>query len=106
MAIVQSRREQRVGRESASKDWNADHRRYIIGEESDKKQSPFMLDGSKYNKRIDVCLKRLDKVIVKKKRTWPKQQKADTNMLQQRNQLTNAWQKLLQEHFEKEIYLR
>ena len=51
-------------------------------------------------KELEVCLKKLDRGVSRKRRHWATQQKAEVNNLELENQLRRSWQKLLLEYFE------
>ena len=54
-------------------------------------------------KELESCLKKLDRGVSRKRRNWAKQQKAEVNKLELRNQLGRTWEKLILEYFENEI---
>ena len=54
-------------------------------------------------KEREKCLKKLDRGVSTKCRSWPTQQKAEMNKLDMRSQLGWTWQKLLSEYFENEM---
>ena len=52
--------------ETAPTIWNKDHR-ISIGEKSDENHSPFLVDSSGYNEKLEGCLKGLDRGHCKEK---------------------------------------
>ena len=51
-------------------------------------------------KELEDCLKKLDQGVLRKRRHWATQQKAEVNKLELGSQLKRAWQSLLRDYFE------
>ena len=51
-------------------------------------------------KELEDCLKKLDSGVLRKRRNWATQQKAEINKLELGSHLRRTWQNLLRDHFE------
>ena len=51
-------------------------------------------------KELEDCLKKLDRGVSRKRRSWATQKKAEVNKLELGSQLKRIWQNLLRDHFE------
>ena len=79
------------------KDWVSSQHQ-SVGQQISKdplEKGSFLVDSLNTIRELENCLKKLDRGIFRKRRSWATQQKAEGNKLELRSHLGRTWEKLL-----------